>query len=154
MRQRKLTIRIHRGLIPGFCMVLAACGPAETQVRTVTDFLGDTVAMDAKILECRKDRKMAVRDPECKAARQAAARLSAAQEEARRDAREKASEAELNRLRRQQEARDEADERRRAQLVASAESKIESGQALTPEEARAIGIDPDSSVLVESDNDR
>ena len=84
-------------------------------------------------------------------ARQAAAKLSAAEQAARQDTMQKSSEEELERLRRQQEARDEAAAQRLQRLKVTAEKKLENGEPLTAEEARVLGIDPDSSVLVEGD---
>ena len=129
---------------------LVGCEP-EPDPRAMADFLEDSIAMDAKLRACRSDRRMAARDPECKAARQAAAKLSAAEQAARQDTMQKSSEEELERLRRQQEARDAAAAQRLQRLKVTAEKKLENGEPLTAEEARVLGIDPDSSVLVEGD---
>ena len=130
---------------------LTGCEPPP-EPRTIDDFLEDSIAMDAKLRACRNDRKMAARDPECKAARQAAAKLSAAEQAAQQDRMQKSSEEELDRLRRQQQARYEAAEQRRQRMKDSAERKLENGEPLTAEEARLLGIDPDSSVLVKPDD--
>lgn len=146
--KRYWTIQI--GFLLGAVLLAAGC-ESEAEPRTTEDFLADTVAMDSKLLICREDRRAAARDPECKAARLAASRVAAIKEAAEREENEEQSQAEVDRLRDIQDSRDEAARQRQAQLVRTAESKLEQGLKLTPEEARAIGIDPESSVLVDND---
>ena len=144
--------RIQKVSVAALVAILCAgCTEQPAEYRSAEDFVEDTVALDAKLVACQKDRRAAVRDPECKAARQAANRVAMAEDAARRQRLEAESAAQLSRLRRAREAEDRVEAERERELIKTAEAKIAAGQPLSSAEARAIGIDPDNSVLVNPD---
>ncbi|MEO0574580.1 MAG: EexN family lipoprotein [Pseudomonadota bacterium] len=127
---------------------LAGCAEEEPP-RSVADFEHDRSGLDAKLVACFEDRRMNARDPECKNARTAATKI-AKRERAQTDKElERQSEQQLASLRRRRAASDAAAVQQREALVDRAEAKVALGQALTADEARALGLDPETSVLSE-----
>lgn len=98
-------------LLAGFCSVLTACSKAPPP-RTVSEFLDNSILLEATMVRCAQDRSKTKYEAECVNAREAANRLASAEEEARRIELEKQSERKRRALRRTQEAKAEA--RRRA----------------------------------------
>lgn len=127
---------------------LTGCAKQEPP-RSVADFEHDRSGLDAKLVACFEDRRMNARDPECKNARMAATRIAKLEQTRTNAELERQSEQQLASLRRQRAASDAAAKQKREALIARAEAKVALGQALSPDEARALGLDPETSVLSE-----
>ncbi|MFK8051912.1 MAG: EexN family lipoprotein [Woeseiaceae bacterium] len=132
-------------------LVIAGCSRHEEPVRSIDDFIADPDATDAKLLYCRNDRRAAVNDAECSHARTAASRLAIADERAEFEKLKKEAASELSALRAERARLENARDARQTSLRRSAERKLASGQTLTADEALAIGVDPNGSLLVEGE---
>ena len=129
-------------------LFLAACKPAE-KTRSVDEFIADPIAVDAKLMSCRQDRRQAAKDVECANARAAASRLELEREKAELAAIREEAESELSQMRAQRERLERTLRAREEMLRKRAEEKLASGQNLTADEAEALGIDPRGSLLVD-----
>lgn len=134
------------------CALVAGCQREEPPIRSIEEFVADPNAVDTKLLICRSDRRAAASDVECSNARAAANRIAIAEERAEFEMLKKEAASELAALRSQRTRMEQALESRQQSLKLTAERKLAQGQSLTPEEARAIGIDPKGSLLVGPNN--
>ena len=126
---------------------VSGCAPEEPP-RSVLVFEGDEIALEDKLVFCRKIGSKAIEDAECRHARIAASRLDAADEILRRARLEAQSQRKLRALRAAREVETQAQEQHVIELRELAEQKLANGEMLNPEEAEALGIDPSDSILV------
>ncbi|MEM7763661.1 MAG: hypothetical protein AAF290_06235 [Pseudomonadota bacterium] len=149
---RKLQTMRRRCAPIALAMGLLACSQTEPPVRTVVDFMADSDAIEMKLISCRADRRAAVKDAECANAKTAANRLALEDERAAFEKLREEATSELDAIRAERSRLERALDEREAVLRTRAEAKIAEGKTLTAEEARAIGIDPNGSLLVKPED--
>ena len=131
-------------IIASVLVLLLSCGK-EPPRRTVSEFMGDRILLEATIVRCSLDRPKTKYDADCVIAREAANRMAVTEDEARRKTREAESERKRLNYRRTQQAAAEA-RRRAAEAQRLREEAEYLGQfEVLPDDLDSASLPPDDS---------